>query len=158
MGRPAKSNLEKFLTGNPGRRQPLTPAAASVPGGLPPMPATLSEAARPHWKKIGKQLSQGNVVKRIDGTLFGVLCETLADLDSATARLRAEGQTITDNKGRLIRNPLSVSVQNLRAQVSSLSDKFGLSPKSRSTFASDPAPAANHDTELDDMLAGGDNG
>ncbi len=40
MGRPAKNNLEKFLAGNPGKRQPTQPAAATAPAGLPLMPST----------------------------------------------------------------------------------------------------------------------
>ena len=155
MGRPAKSNMEKFLTGNPGKRPPLSPAASNAPPGLPIMPTTLSEGAKKHWKKIGCQLNESGLVKRIDGTLFGILCETLADLEQATNQLRAEGQTITDSKGRLIRNPLAVSVQNLRNQVSTLSDKFGLSPKSRNTFSSiEVADKPEKDSELADMLAG----
>ena len=155
MGRPPKSNMEKFLTGNPGKRPPLLSPASNAPPGLPIMPTTLSDGAKRHWKRIGSQLNASGLVKRIDGTLFGILCETLADLESTTNQLRAEGQTLTDSKGRLIRNPLSVSVQNLRNQVASLSDKFGLSPKSRNTFSSiEIADKPEKDSELADMLAG----
>ena len=155
MGRPAKSNMEKFLTGNPGKRPPLSPAASNAPPGLPIMPTTLSEPAKKHWKKIGCQLNESGLVRKIDGTLFAILCETLADLELTTNQLRAQGQTIMDSKGRIVRNPLAVSVQNLRNQVASLSDKFGLSPKSRNTFSNvEIADKPASDNELADMLAG----
>ena len=155
MGRPAKSNLEKFLTGNPGKRPPLLSPASNAPPGLPIMPTTLSDGAKRHWKRIGSQLNASGLVRKIDGTLFAILCETLADLELTTNQLREQGQTIMDSKGRLIRNPLAVSVQNLRNQVASLSDKFGLSPKSRNTFSNiEVADKPNQDGELADMLAG----
>ena len=155
MGRPRKSNLEKFLDGNPGKRNPLQPGV-SGDVGLPPMPTTLSENAKRHWQRLAPKLNQSGICKKLDMTMFTILVETLADLDQATAQLRAEGLTITDSKGRLVRNPLSVAVKDLRTQVSQLSIQFGLTPKSRNTFASiEVADKPNEDTELADMLGGG---
>ena len=157
MGRPRKSNLDKFLTGNPGRRPPLQPGVTGGESGLPPMPTTLSDGAKRHWQRLAPKLNQMGITRRIDGTMFSLLCETLADLDQATTQLRAEGQVITDSKGRLVRNPLAVSVKDLRQQVAGLSAQFGLTPKARHAFNSiEVADSKQEDTELADMLGGGD--
>lgn len=126
-----KATVLRLLDGNPGKR-PL-PKNEPVPSGeIGDPPDHLAAEAQAKWREIVASAAPG-LLTLIDRSALEAFCTAWALHRQATLELQEKGggPVIEDPKGRAMRNPW-VMVLNQQAQImAQYSSKFGLTPGDR---------------------------
>lgn len=131
MARPRKPTNLKIIQGTyrPDRANPNEPKPEIC---SPEAPEFLSEKALQEWQRIAPILEGLGLLSQVDKMALAAYCSAVARLWLAEEQLKTEGLTVTNERGRRIKNPL-VDVANAAAkQISLFASQFGMSPSTRS--------------------------
>lgn len=132
MARPRKPTNLKILQGTyrPDRANPNEPKPEIC---IPTAPGFLADRALEEWNRIAPQLEKMGLLSQVDCMALAAYCAAVARLWQAEEQLKTEGLTVTNERGRRIKNPL-VDVANAAAkQISLFASQFGMSPSTRSS-------------------------
>jgi len=132
MARPRKPTNLKILQGTyrPDRANPNEPQPEIC---IPEAPEFLSDRALQEWQRIAPILEKLGLLSQVDKMALAAYCAAVARLWQAEEQLKIEGLTVTNERGRRIKNPL-VDVANAAAkQISLFASQFGMSPSTRSS-------------------------
>ena len=128
-----KSDELKLIEGNfrPHRARDLPRFSAKVPEP----PATLSPAARKHWRELARALADRRTMTAGDRQILALCCAALAQHEEAMAVLAAEGSTYetTTQAGSTLHRPrpeVAIASDAWRRAVIALA-QLGLTPRSR---------------------------
>ena len=116
-----KSNAQKILEGNPGRR-PLTTDPESIKG-IPDQPAILQGESLAEWHRMTALLDKAGILTTIDGAALTMYCLAWAKFSQAERELQANGPVFEAN-GFLRLSPWA-------KQCKALLIEFGFTPASR---------------------------
>lgn len=131
MTRPRKPTNLKILQGTyrPDRANPNEPKPDIC---IPDAPEFLSDRALQEWQRIAPALAEMGLLSQLDKMALAAYCSAVARLWQAEEQLKIEGVTVTNERGRRIKNPL-VDVANAASkQISLFASQFGMSPSTRS--------------------------
>jgi P27 family predicted phage terminase small subunit len=114
----------------------------------PPCPDWLDAQAKAYWAEVAPMLSNGNVLRRIDGAALARYCQLLARWRKCEEFIQKHGDTypIKDKKGQVkaVREfPQVRRASDLSAQICRLEADFGMTPSARSRLISTDPPAPN---------------
>lgn len=142
-------------------------SAARFTPGAPPCPSWLSRAAKAVWRRTVAELTAAGVLATADRDTLAAYCCAVADLESLSARIDADGLMIEvaalDRNGK----PTGVKVlkphpglkwrQDLMLKVRQLAAEFGLTPASRTRAGATAEPERdqpNRVLAIRDRIAG----
>ncbi len=117
-GRPPVSNQKHGLTGSRNQRFDQIESGDLKDYFLPPF--YLSDSAKVHWLAIVPGLVAQGTAKEADRTLLAMLCSQLARFHDTS--VKSDGSPIIEEIER----------RNICKNIVELSDRFGMSPLSRS--------------------------
>lgn len=147
-----KSASATKLAGNPGKRKKAPAAAAAAPiGGTDACPDWLSEAAKKEWRRALPLLKEP--LEARDAAAFACYCQSLADVERATAEIDKHGLTYKHPNGTTVPHPAVKMQAAAMARVKQFGSEFGLTPASRSRVP-DPQQEPEKD-RLGEFLADG---
>lgn len=147
-GRRQKTNAEKTLAGNPGKRS-LVGMDLKFTTELGNCPDFLSELAKKEWKRVVKDLKEADIVRAVDMASLAAYCQSYARWQQAEAHIAEHGllleEPIFSTKGELKghrskRNPAVSIAKDERAAMRLFGDLFGLDPLSRARITVPPSP------------------
>lgn len=144
-GRKPKTADIVALEGYRGKRRPKAAKVAGI-AGIPQAPAWLSARAAALWRHAVRWLGEDlGTLTPGDQTMVGLYCETAAEYENVTRRLRRTGRlmsVINPQGSKVYRSSPLVEQQNeLRRQLRLLAAELGLSPVARARV-----PQASDDT------------
>lgn len=131
MARPRKPTNLKLIQGTyrKSRENPNEPQPEIC---IPEPPGFLTDRALEEWHRIAPILESMGLLSKVDSMALAAYCAAVARLWLAEEQLKVEGLTVTNERGRRIKNPL-VDVANAAAkQISMFASQFGMSPSTRS--------------------------
>lgn len=137
-GNPSRKNLEKEKA-----KQPRKVEAVRKP------PARLSAEAVPYWVKLFDVLESMRVMSASDECALAMLCETLADYERWTKRLRdlgPDGDLLVSEKGYVSTHPLVWMKKSAYEKAMQVMTEFGLTPASRTRIN------VENETQADGLL------
>ena len=126
MANPPRAQNLKILQGTDRKDRRKRLKSHQEPSRCPPVPLTLSEAAKAEWKALAPVAYRLGTLTRADVRAFCLLCECLATEHEARAIVAAEGLTVGTQT-----HPASRILATARQQSANLLKEFGLTPKSR---------------------------
>ncbi len=129
MARAPKPTPLKLLHGD--RKSRINRAEPRPRDLEPERPPWLSPYAVEEWERLGPDLVEMGVVKRVDSTLLAVYCEAVALWRILLEAVAADGLTVTDRDGGTRKNPAVAQAQAQLNAVRLLGREFGLSPSAR---------------------------
>ena len=121
----------KKLDGNPGKRS-LNVDEPKPTVKQPTCPAHLVGQARTEWYRMVKLLIELRLLTEIDRAALAGYCQAWARWVEAENQIRAEGMTITTEKGNIIQSPYVGIANQAMKQMRSFLIEFGMTPSSRS--------------------------
>lgn len=130
MGRPAKSNLQKKLTGT------LQPCRAkkskfTVEGFLQEKPPTgLDKTAKAAWR-MAVQFAPPGMLTALDHGVLERWCRNYSWFRQLSKQLDTEGFTVMDEKGNVFKNPIADLVLKVQGVMLNLEKELGFSPAAR---------------------------
>lgn len=128
-GRPRKTNTEKRLSGNPGKRK-ITETVQPDPV-VPSMPHHLDDDARIEWNRLAPELGKLGLLTQVDRTAFAAYCQAWSTWAKACKQLADEGPVLESDKGNMYLNPWQMVASQALEQVNKFGAQFGLTPGSR---------------------------
>jgi len=154
-GRKQKPVPLKLVTGNPGKREIKGKAAAEAlaPDLKPTPPKWLPEEAHEFWKPIVKILRGMRVAKESDKPALALLCDALADVKAAHAKIALSGYTVATAEGVKTNPHYNVKASAAKIAIRLMAE-FGMTPSSRARVLGMAAPAAAD--PLDEFLESGE--
>lgn len=132
MARPRKPTNLKILQGTyrPDRANPNEPQPEIC---TPEAPEFLSDRALQEWQRIAPILEKLGLLSQVDKMALAAYCAAVARLWQAEEQLKNEGLTVTNERGRRIKNPLVDVANAATKQISLFASQFGMSPSTRSS-------------------------
>jgi P27 family predicted phage terminase small subunit len=128
-GRPRKTNAQKRLAGNPGKRQikeQVKPA-----DDMPDCPAHLDEDAQREWRRLAPELHKLGLLTQVDRTAFAAYCQAWSTWSFACKMISTGGAVLKSDKGNLYLSPWQMVSSQALEQVNKFGAQFGLTPGSR---------------------------
>lgn len=139
MGRPRQPNKVKLAKGTQKCR--MNPPEPESPAGVGPAPESLRTDAAPIWDLIADAAPEG-VLAQADRVAVGLLATTLAEMADVRAIIKADGPTVTEDRGSgpgaytiMKAHPLLPSLLGLQRQAVDLLGKFGMTPSGRASLS-----------------------
>lgn len=130
MARPKKPTNLKILQGTY-RKSRANKNEPKPEIDIPEPPAFLTDRALEEWNRVAPELKNLALLSRIDCMALAGYCAAVSRLWLAEERLKTEGLTVINERGKTIKNPL-VDVANAAAkQISMFASQFGMSPSTR---------------------------
>ena len=139
-GRPAKSNADKALAGNPGKRArkpaatPETSPPSAVQSSLLDPPSWLPEAAQDEWRRCAPELYRTKLLKPLNEMAFAIYCMNAAIVQSCAERLKQlEDVTYksTSRHGELRRiSPDFKAMREAQKDMLAFMKEYGMTPVS----------------------------
>jgi P27 family predicted phage terminase small subunit len=143
MPNPRKSTRLKVVTGTDrAARKPARDPAVRL-DKCPSVPATISDDAKPEWKRLAPIAHRLGTLAEADLRAFELLCETLATERQARAEVASAGMTTATADGGLKPHPAVRIMETARAQAAALLANFGLTPRGRQSVNPAPLPSQN---------------
>lgn len=147
-----KSNAEKLLAGNPGKR-PL-PAEPSPALGRPVRPEWLLPQAVEKWDELVPQLEEMGVLAVIDGHALAIYCQCYARWLSAEQFMTAHGVVaiMRNDKGEVKSMTPAAEffvATKMLEKLNQLGMQFGLSPAARGRLSLPKAEQATVDPKAE---------
>jgi len=131
MARPRKPTNLKIMQGTY-RKDRANPNEPEPKICIPDPPGFLTDRALEEWHRIAPELETMGLLSQVDSMALAAYCAAVSRLWLAEEQLKVEGLTVTNERGRTIKNPL-VDVANAAAkQISMFASQFGMSPSTRS--------------------------
>lgn len=152
-GRKPVPTYLKVLEGNPGKR-PINKKEPLPKLNIPPCPAHLSQSAKAEWKRITQRLLKLKVISDLDKAALAGYCHYYGELSGLTKDVRAEGYTVTTDKGNIVQNPKVGALNTAYNMMLKFGVEFGLTPSSRSRLQIEMPQDDTRDTEMEDLLSG----
>jgi P27 family predicted phage terminase small subunit len=157
MGRrgPIKKSAKRAkLAGNPGKRTPKKKPQASHPPDdvaavAPPIgeatdcPQWLPPAAKAEWARTLPLLKEP--LQPRDVAALACYCQSVADLQWASAELESKGRVVANTNGTIGPHPAVKLAAAAMARIKQFAGEFGFTPAARSRVP-DPPP-----TEIDEL-------
>jgi P27 family predicted phage terminase small subunit len=134
-----KSNAKKHFLGTV-RDDRAARLAGEQLQKSPPPPDHLSVGAAIQWKRVAPTIHALGTLRLADLTALELLCSTLSTAADAAAVVEREGMTISTDSGGVKTHPAVKLLEVARAQAQRLLVEFGLSPRSRGSVDTAPAP------------------
>ncbi|GAB4277836.1 MAG: hypothetical protein Kow0029_20720 [Candidatus Rifleibacteriota bacterium] len=130
MARPKKPTNLKILQGTyrKGRANKNEPKPEIC---IPEPPGFLTDRALEEWHRIAPILEEMGLLSKVDSMALAAYCAAVARLWLAEEQLKIEGLTVTNERGRRIKNPLVDVVNSAAKQISMFASQFGMSPSTR---------------------------
>jgi P27 family predicted phage terminase small subunit len=143
MARPRKPTNLKIIQGTyrKSRENPNEPQPKIC---IPEPPEFLNDKALEEWHRIAPELKRLGLLSQVDCMALAGYCAAVSRLWQAEEQLKSEGLTVTNERGRRIKNPL-VDVANAAAkQISMFASQFGMSPATRANVKPDKTEEKEH--------------
>jgi P27 family predicted phage terminase small subunit len=137
-GRPAKTDQQKDLDGNPGKR-PSTDASGGWPKGTPEPPPWVTGMAIDVWNHVVPKLTEAGILSPLDSLTLGSYCQSMARYIQAESTLTEIGTVlvIRNDKGEVKNQApapeFTLAIKYLE-KANQIGERFGLSPVSRQTI------------------------
>lgn len=129
-GRTRKSDAERELAGNPGKRKPKARQVFfSVPQGCPPPPGELSEEAQRIWADQIADVVKMVMLQRQGYQVFAMYCDALSRFWKYTQKL-SRGETYKTDTGFYRKKPEVELRDRAFSDVVKLASELNLTPKS----------------------------
>lgn len=146
-----KSTARTKLAGNPGKRTFKTAPAAAPIGGEGDCPQWLPPSAQVEWARTLPLLREP--LQPRDRAAFTCYCQSVADLQWASAELEKKGRVVTNTNGTIGPHPAVKIAAAAMARIKQFASEFGLTPASRARVP-EPEPEPEKDA-LGEFLADG---
>jgi P27 family predicted phage terminase small subunit len=125
---------------------------SAFPGGVPEPPEGLSERVRVWWFELFGSAAGRSFVQPSDVRALSNLAE-LYDMRDEAYRLGREEPMVVGGNGQVTMHPARAEVVRLQSAISSLEDRFGLTPRARQALGVQLVGATR---SLEDMTLGVD--
>lgn len=133
-GRPKKPAQQKVLEGTKlrGDRDSHGPDAAL---GLPDAPYWLCKVGKKHWETLGPQLVSTGLLSVIDGDMFSLHCDNMAQYGELKAKLPEIEKWVRETPNGFEMQSAWLTIRNrLQEMIIKTGREFGLSPAARSSI------------------------
>ena len=149
-GRIPKSDEQKRIEGNPGKRRSSgsEPPFRSAGLGVNP-PDWLDPVAKEKWYEVFPELQQAGLLTVVDMSSLAAYCQSWAEMVISTKQLQAEGRTVRTERGYTYPHPAVAMQRSAMAAIAKFSACYGLDPSSRSRFT---GYSPDQEDELADFL------
>jgi P27 family predicted phage terminase small subunit len=121
------------------------------PTGKATPPGWMDREALVYWAEIAPKLESMGILTSIDSHAFGILCQSLADIDAATKMIRDEGRVFESTQGRKFVHPAEGLRDRAQKTFVSLSTRFGLTPADRTRIK---APSNVDQDDFEERMLG----
>lgn len=129
---------------NRGRKAEPQPIADPI-RKVPSAPKDMSAEAKAEWRRVMPVLVERRVLSKADIAACERYCEATGDVTIARARIKLDGDYLTNSRGELKRHPAFVTVRESAAEARRWAAELGLTPASRSR-------AGAHDDDEDNPM------
>lgn len=137
-GRRPKTDAQRLLEGNPGRRRrPSLPK----PDGFAQPPAWLGDVARAEWIRLQSHMQLLGLLSPIDQQCFAAYCDSYERFVTARQQTLSEGITFKTSSGQVKKHPAVGILREAMVEMRKFAVEYGLTPASRTRVA---AGAASH--------------
>ena len=119
----------------------------------PKAPDWLSDNAKRKWKELTPELKKRGLLTAIDKTALALLCLHYDLAAEAGKTLKAEGTTVTDERGLTRKHPACQVLRDNSQSFARYMAEFGLSPSSRNKLI-DVIQEEKEPTEFEKQFGG----
>jgi P27 family predicted phage terminase small subunit len=131
-GRRPKTDAQRTLEGNPGRR-PMR--KTPKPDGQAKCPDWMGDIAREEWKRLQSSMQLLGLLSTVDQQCFAAYCDSYERYVTARQQVATEGMTFRTTSGQVKKHPAVGIMREAMIEMRKFAIEYGLTPASRTKVA-----------------------